>query len=99
MKVHWFAQETYPHFPPDFAEKHRSAQITIPPTVQDPAKVGETYNMFLNLMELADRVGFDGLAVNEHHQNLGAMTPSPNLIASALARSTKNAAILVIGDS
>jgi alkanesulfonate monooxygenase SsuD/methylene tetrahydromethanopterin reductase-like flavin-dependent oxidoreductase (luciferase family) len=55
--------------------------------------------MFLDLMEFADTVGFDGLAVNEHHQTAGAMTPSPNLLAASLAKNTKNAAILVIGDS
>ena len=43
-------------------------------------------------------MGFDGLAVNEHHQTAFAMTPSPNLLAAALASNTKNAAILVIGD-
>src|SRR5438094_310803 len=99
MKFHWFAQETYPHLPADFAEKYSSAQITMPPGLADPVKVGQTYTMFLNLMEYADEVGFDGLAMNEHHQNIGAMTPSPNLLAAALARNTKNAALLIIGDS
>jgi alkanesulfonate monooxygenase SsuD/methylene tetrahydromethanopterin reductase-like flavin-dependent oxidoreductase (luciferase family) len=55
--------------------------------------------MFIRLMQHADRVGFDGLAVNEHHQTAFAMTPSPNLLAASLASSTQNAAILVIGDS
>ena len=99
MKFHWFAEVTYPHLPADFAEKYPSAWVDVPAALHDPLKVGETYRMFLDLMDYADEVGFDGLAVNEHHQTAGAMTPSPNLLASALARSTKNAAILVIGDS
>jgi alkanesulfonate monooxygenase SsuD/methylene tetrahydromethanopterin reductase-like flavin-dependent oxidoreductase (luciferase family) len=57
------------------------------------------YRMFIRLMQHADRMGFDGLAVNEHHQTVFAMTPSPNLLAASLAGSTENAAILVIGDS
>jgi alkanesulfonate monooxygenase SsuD/methylene tetrahydromethanopterin reductase-like flavin-dependent oxidoreductase (luciferase family) len=99
MKFHWFAEVTYPHLPPDFAEKYPSAWVNPPPSLLDPLKAGQTYRMFLDLMEYADEVGFDGLAVNEHHQTAGAMTPSPNLLAASLAKNTKNAAILVIGDS
>jgi alkanesulfonate monooxygenase SsuD/methylene tetrahydromethanopterin reductase-like flavin-dependent oxidoreductase (luciferase family) len=99
MKFHWFAEVTYPHLPSDFAETYPSAWVTPPPRLLDPLKAGQTYRMFLDLMEYADEVGFDGLAVNEHHQTAGAMTPSPNLLAASLAKNTKNAAILVIGDS
>ncbi len=99
MKFHWFAEVTYPHLPEDFPEKHASAWVTPPASLLDPLKVGRVYRMFLDLMEQADELGFDGLAVNEHHQTSFAMTPSPNLLAAALAKNTKNAAILVIGDS
>ncbi|MEE9277551.1 MAG: LLM class flavin-dependent oxidoreductase [Dehalococcoidia bacterium] len=99
MKFHWFAEVTYPHLPADFADKYPSAWITIPPALHDPEQAGETLRMFVRLLEHADAVGFDGLAVNEHHQNAGAMTPSPNLLAAALATTTKRAALLVIGDS
>ena len=99
MKFHWFAEVTYPHLPADFAEKYPTAWVTPPPHMLDPLKAGAAYRMFLDLMEYADEVGFDGLAVNEHHQSAGAMTPSPNLLAASLAKNTRNAAILVIGDS
>lgn len=99
MKFHWFAEVTYPDLPKDFPEKYHSAWVDTPAHLHDPLRVGQVYHMFLNLMEYADEVGFDGLAVNEHHQTAFAMSPSPNLLAAALARNTKNAAILVIGDS
>jgi alkanesulfonate monooxygenase SsuD/methylene tetrahydromethanopterin reductase-like flavin-dependent oxidoreductase (luciferase family) len=99
MKFHWFAEVTYPNLPPDFAETEPTAWVTIPPRLHDPLQMGRTYQMFLRLLEQADAEGFDGLAVNEHHQNAGAVTPSPNLLAAALARTTKQAALLVIGDS
>ncbi|MGY1821036.1 LLM class flavin-dependent oxidoreductase [Geodermatophilus sp. SYSU D00079] len=70
-----------------------------PIDMADSGRVGENYRMFIRLMQQADRDGFDGLAVNEHHQTPFAMTPSPNLLAASLASSTQNAAILVIGDS
>ena len=68
MKFHWFAEVTYPHLPADFPKRYRSAWVDPPPSLMDPQKVGETYRMFIRLMEQADREGFDGLAVNEHHQ-------------------------------
>src|SRR3712207_7194365 len=99
MKFHWFAEVTYPHLPADFPKRYHSAWVDPPPHLMDPVKVGEVYRMFIRLMERADAVGFDGLAVNEHHQTAFAMTPSPNLLAASLASNTENAAILVIGDS
>lgn len=99
MKFHWFAEVTYPHLGSDFPERVDSAWVDASPALVDSGQVGETYRMFLRLMQEADKVGFDGLAVNEHHQTPFAMTPSPNLMASVLAATTENAAILVIGDS
>ena len=44
-------------------------------------------------------MGFDGLCENEHHNNAYGLMPSPNLMASALARRTSKAAIIVLGNS
>jgi alkanesulfonate monooxygenase SsuD/methylene tetrahydromethanopterin reductase-like flavin-dependent oxidoreductase (luciferase family) len=44
-------------------------------------------------------VGFDGVCVNEHHQNAYGIMPSPNLIASILARQTKRVRIAVVGNA
>jgi alkanesulfonate monooxygenase SsuD/methylene tetrahydromethanopterin reductase-like flavin-dependent oxidoreductase (luciferase family) len=53
----------------------------------------------MDQLEFAESVGFDGIGVNEHHQNAYGLMPSPNLIATALARRTSTAAICVIGNS
>ena len=89
MRFHWFAEVTYPHLPRDFRERFSAGWVTPPVSLADPLKVGETYKMFIRLMQLADKVGFDGVLVNEHHQTPGAMTPSPNLLAASLASSTR----------
>jgi alkanesulfonate monooxygenase SsuD/methylene tetrahydromethanopterin reductase-like flavin-dependent oxidoreductase (luciferase family) len=98
MKFHWFAEVTYPELPLT-PQPGYSSWVTPDWRMVDPVKVGETYRMFIRLMQQADRDGFDGLAVNEHHQTPFAMTPSPNLLAASVASSTENAAILIIGDS
>lgn len=99
MRFHWFAEVTYPHLPADFRERYPSAWVTPPAALIDGEKAGEMYRMFIRLMRLADRVGFDGLTVNEHHQTPLAVTPSPNLLAASLASSTQNAAITIVGNS
>jgi alkanesulfonate monooxygenase SsuD/methylene tetrahydromethanopterin reductase-like flavin-dependent oxidoreductase (luciferase family) len=50
-------------------------------------------------MEFAADVGFDAVCCNEHHSNGYGLMPSPNLIASAISRRTRDTAICVMGNS
>jgi alkanesulfonate monooxygenase SsuD/methylene tetrahydromethanopterin reductase-like flavin-dependent oxidoreductase (luciferase family) len=98
VKFHWFAQQAYTKLPPDFGTLH-SSYVTAPTGAADPAQIGRDYHMYIRLMQGADKLGWDGVLVNEHHQTSGAMSPSPNLIASILAVTTENAAIALCGNS
>lgn len=89
----------YRHLPEDFREKHRSVWVDIPRDLYDPRLGHHLYNEYLDELELADQMGFDGIGVNEHHQNAYGMMPSPNLIAAALARRTRHASLVVLGTS
>jgi alkanesulfonate monooxygenase SsuD/methylene tetrahydromethanopterin reductase-like flavin-dependent oxidoreductase (luciferase family) len=99
MKFHWFHLMPYRFLPPDFSEKYRSVWVDIPSHLYDPAKGNQLYNEFLDELEFADQMGFDGICCNEHHQNGYGLMPSPNLIAAALTRRTRNAALVVMGNS
>jgi alkanesulfonate monooxygenase SsuD/methylene tetrahydromethanopterin reductase-like flavin-dependent oxidoreductase (luciferase family) len=99
MKFHWFAQQYYTRLPEDYGPTVHSGWVTAPIRVADPVQVGRDYHMYLRLMQGADRLGWDSLLLNEHHQTSLAMTPSPNLIASILATTTENAAIALCGNS
>ena len=57
------------------------------------------YHEYLDQLEFAERVGFDGLVLNEHHQHVFGLMPSPQLMAAALARRTSRAAIILLGMS
>jgi alkanesulfonate monooxygenase SsuD/methylene tetrahydromethanopterin reductase-like flavin-dependent oxidoreductase (luciferase family) len=81
----------------DYDKKHNSAWVTLPNTYFDPAKGPAMYNRFMDELVYADKVGFDGVCVNEHHQNAYGMMPIPGVIAGALARETKNVKIAVLG--
>ena len=99
MKFTWFNLMPWPYLPDDFREKNRSVWVDIDQKLFDPAKSHEVYNTYMDLLEYADTLGFDGIGVNEHHQNGYGIMPSPNIIAAGLARRTKDAAIVVLGNS
>ncbi|MGH7060519.1 MAG: LLM class flavin-dependent oxidoreductase, partial [Stellaceae bacterium] len=89
----------YTELPEDFREKHPSVWVDIHSTLFDPRRAHLMYNDFMDELELAAQCGFDAVCVNEHHSNGYGLMPSPNLIASALARRTSNAALCVMGNS
>ena len=99
MKVNWFHLMPYRFLPPDFEEKYRSVWVDPPIHLFDPVKAHQLYNEYLDELEFADEVGFDGICVNEHHNNAYGIMPSPNLMAAMLARRTSNAALIVLGNS
>jgi len=99
MKFTWFNLMPWPYLPDDFREKNRSVWVDIDQALFDPEKSHEVYNTYMDLLEYAGTVGFDGIGVNEHHQNGYGIMPSPNIIAAGLARRTKDVALVVLGNS
>ena len=99
MKFTWFNLMPWPYLPDDFREKNRSVWVDIPNTLYDPKKGHFVYHQYMDQLEYAETLGFDGIGCNEHHQNGYGLMPSPNLIAASLARRTSRAAICVIGNS
>jgi alkanesulfonate monooxygenase SsuD/methylene tetrahydromethanopterin reductase-like flavin-dependent oxidoreductase (luciferase family) len=99
VKFHWFHLMPYQDLPPDFSSKYHSVWVDVPSKLFDPARCTDYYHDYLDELVAADRFGFDGICVNEHHQNAYGLMPSPNLMASVLARETRRAAIVVMGNS
>ncbi len=99
MKFVWFNLMPWPDLPDDFREKHRSVWVDIDSKLFDPERANGVYHQYMDQLEFADEMGFDGIGVNEHHQNAYGIMPSPNIIAAGLARRTSQAAICVIGNS
>jgi alkanesulfonate monooxygenase SsuD/methylene tetrahydromethanopterin reductase-like flavin-dependent oxidoreductase (luciferase family) len=99
MKFVFFHLMPYPHLPDDFDEKFPSPSLTFPNRYFDREKGHRLYHRYLNELEHAERLGFDGIAVNEHHQSAYGLMPSPNIMAAALARRTQRAQIMVLGNA
>ena len=97
MKFFCFHLMPYAALDPDYDKTYNSAWVTLPNSYYDP-KIGHAlYNRYLDELEFADAVGFDGVCVNEHHQNAYGLMPIPGVMAGALSRRTKNAKIAVLG--
>ena len=99
MKLMWFHLMPYTELPDDFREKHPSVWVDIHSSLFDPRRAHHMYNDFMDELEFAAECGFDAVCVNEHHSNGYGLMPSPNLIASSLARRTSDAALCVLGSS
>jgi alkanesulfonate monooxygenase SsuD/methylene tetrahydromethanopterin reductase-like flavin-dependent oxidoreductase (luciferase family) len=99
MKFFAFHLMPWDRLPDDFEQKYSSAWTKLPNSIYEPAHGNELYNRFLDELVLAEDLGFDGVCVNEHHQNAYGTMPSPNLMGSILARQTKRVQIAVIGNA
>ena len=99
MKFHWFHLMPWPDLPDDFQQKHRSVWVDPDYALFDAAKCNTVYNEYLDELEFAEKAGFDGICVNEHHSNAYGLMPSPNIMAATLARRTTKASIVVMGNS
>ncbi|HUR48001.1 MAG TPA: LLM class flavin-dependent oxidoreductase [Acidimicrobiales bacterium] len=96
MRFFSFHLMPYPELPDDY---DGPAWITIPNKLFDPAVGTQVYNRYIDELIYAEELGFDGVCVNEHHQNAYGIMPSPNLIASILARQTSRVRIAVVGNA
>lgn len=99
MKFVFFHLMPYPYLPDDFDERYPSPSLTFPNKHFDREVGHRLYHRYLDELEHAERVGFDGIAVNEHHQSAYGLMPSPNIMAAALARRTERAQIMVLGNA
>ncbi|HEX9272314.1 MAG TPA: LLM class flavin-dependent oxidoreductase, partial [Candidatus Binatia bacterium] len=98
MQVYCFHLMPWAYLPEDFSQSHKSAWVVCPNTLYDPELGHPLYNRYLDELELADQLGFDGVCVNEHHQTAYGGMPSPNIMAACLARRTKQAKLVILGN-
>jgi alkanesulfonate monooxygenase SsuD/methylene tetrahydromethanopterin reductase-like flavin-dependent oxidoreductase (luciferase family) len=97
MKFYLMHLMPYADLDLDYDKDHNSAWVTLPNSYYDPKKGAKLYNRYLDELEYADVLGFDGVCVNEHHQNAYGLMPQPGVMAGALARRTKNVKIAILG--
>lgn len=100
MQFYFFHLMPWPHLPDDFSDraKYPSAWVTLSNRYYDPERGHLLYNRYLDELEYAEKLGFDGVCVNEHHQNAYGTMPAPNIVAAMLARRTSRVKIAMVGN-
>jgi alkanesulfonate monooxygenase SsuD/methylene tetrahydromethanopterin reductase-like flavin-dependent oxidoreductase (luciferase family) len=63
----------------------------------DPEVAARTFEEHLEAWTEMDRLGFDGVGLNEHHTTVHGLMNSPNMMAAAAAQHTKKLKFLVLG--
>ncbi len=99
-QVHFYCWHfmAYPYLPADFDDKYESGWVTVPNSLWDHERTDTLYQGYIDQLVYAEELGFDGLVLNEHHQNIYGLMPSPNLIAAALTQRTERAKLVILGN-
>ena len=72
--------------------------LTLSNEIYDSQLGADLYNRYLDERVYAEEVGFDGIMLNEHHSTPFCMGGAMNVEASVLARITKRAKIVLLGN-
>jgi len=94
MRAFVFTEMQFPFVDED---AHESVRVTLPNKNYDPQIGHELYKRYFDLYERADRYGLD-IMLNEHHSTATCVEPAVPLTMSILARTTKSARILALGN-
>jgi len=99
VKFTYFHLMPWPDLPEDFEATERSAWVTYSNGNFDPQRGQELYHQYLSELLYAEELGYDAIAVNEHHQTAYGLMPAPNIMASWLIANTTRAKIAILGNA
>ena len=95
MRAWHFSENAY-HLLPD-AKEYDSIRVTLPNRYYDPKIGADLYHRFIDEWLIAEDLGLD-IMVNEHHQTATNLNPAGPVIMGILARETKTARLLILGN-
>ena len=96
LDFYFFHNCGYSRRPPD-PDEYPATWVSYPNSLFDPVHGHALYKRHLRLFRLAEELGFDGVALNEHHNTQFSMTPAVSVLAGAVAAQTSRVRILVAG--
>ncbi len=95
MKTWYFTEDAYPYLPD--ADSYESIRVNLPNRNYEPARGADLYHMYLDLWLQAEASGLE-IMLNEHHQTATCVIPAAPLMLSILARQSKTARLLILGN-
>ena len=96
MDFYYFTEMPYPHLPPH--DEISSMRVTLPNKLFDPKLAHQLYKRYFDEFCYADEMGLN-LMVNEHRSSVVCMDVAAPLSMAILARQTKKARLLILGNS
>ena len=95
----FFTQMGYTAYPQDKAKEAGYSNLLFSNEHFDAQRANELYSMYFEEFQHASETpGFDGVQLNEHHNNPLNMMPSVNVIGSVMAKWTKQGRIVFLGN-
>jgi len=95
MKAWHFTETAYPYLPP--ADQYESIRVNLPNRNYDPKVGAALYDRYIDEWCIAEEEGVE-IMLNEHHQTATCVDPAAPLMLAALARVTKKARLLILGN-
>jgi len=95
VRAWYFSENAYPYLPDEAS--YDSIRVSLPNKIFDPKVGADLYHRYFDEWQLADELGLD-VMVNEHHQTATNLNPSAAVPLGVLARITKRARILILGN-
>jgi len=97
-EVHFFTEMGFTAYPQDDARRRGYNNLMFPNEHFSPERARELYGMYFDELLYCTETGFDGVMINEHHNNPLSMMPSVNVIGAVLARTTRKGRIVFLGN-
>jgi len=97
-EVYFFTEMGYTAYPQEDARRRGYNNLMFPNEHFSPERAQQLYGMYFEELQYCTESGFDGVMINEHHNNPLSMMPSVNVIGAVLARTTRKGRIVFLGN-
>ena len=97
-EVFFFTEMGYTRYSQEVAAQYGYTNLMFPNENFSPEKAAELYSMYFDELQHCSESGFDGVMINEHHNNPLSLMPSVNVIGAVLAKLTKRGKIVFLGN-
>ena len=97
-EVFFFTEMGYTAYSQEAAAEYGYTNLMFPNEQFSPQQANELYSMYFDELQYCTESGFDGVMINEHHNNPLNMMPSINVIGGILAKTTNKGRIVFLGN-
>jgi len=97
-EVYFFTEMGYTAYSQAEARRYGYNNLMFPNEQFSPERAQQLYAMYFDELQYASETGFDGVMINEHHNNPLSMMPSVNVIGASVAQRNRKGRIVFLGN-